>query len=119
MNGTCRCIILYLLLTNCCLYAQSASPDPESLPTTIQADRKVHFVSIDDAFTAPNTNWLPCLKILTGGDHVTEAVTIGGHSGVKVGGIKFNTDDENFPFWADKHSIDILMQIYGDEALLD
>jgi hypothetical protein len=113
----CGVFLVFTLTAN--LYAQGGALDPESLPSSIRADAKVHFVSIDDAFNAPNTNWLPCLKILTGGDHTTEPVTVGGHTGVKVDGIKFNTADEHYPFWADKHSIDILMQIYGDEALVD
>ncbi len=96
-----------------------AQNNPEALPPSIQPAKKVHFISIDSAFKAPNTNWLPCLKTLTGGDHATEPVTIGGHEGVKVSGIKFNNADESYAFWADKHSIDILMQVYGDEALVD
>src|SRR5580704_9549497 len=86
----------------------TAQNNPEALPPSIKPSGKVHFVSIDGAFKPANTNWLPCLKILTGGDHTTEPVTIGGHEGVKVSGIKFNTADASFAFWADKHSIDIL-----------
>lgn len=112
-------VLAISLLLSANLHAKAGAPDPESLPASIQPTKQVHFVSIDDAFKAPNTNWLPCLKILTGGDQVTEPVEIGGHSGVKVMGIKFNTADSSYPFWADKHSIDILMQIYGDEALLN
>ena len=59
------------------------------------------------------------MKILTGGDHPTEPITIGGHTGVKVNGVKFNTADELFPTWANEHVIDILMQVYGDGAFLD
>jgi hypothetical protein len=109
--------VLMTLIAN--VFAQTSRMNPEKLPLTIDPARKVHFVSFDNAFAAPNANWLPCLKTLTGGDHTTEAVTIGGHTGVKVGGIKFNNADTNFSFWADKHSIDILMQVYGDSALVD
>jgi hypothetical protein len=100
-------------------FAQSGPFNAEALPPTIDPARHVHFVSLDDAFQPANDNWLPCLKTLTGGDHTTEAVTVGGHTGVKVMGIKFNNADTNFSFWADKHSIDILMQVYGDEAFVD
>lgn len=100
------------------IFAQTGPFDPESLPPTIDPAREVHFVSVDGAFRPANSNWLPCLKTLTGGDHTTEPVTIGGHAGVKVSGIKFNNADTNFSFWADKHTIDILMQVYGDEALV-
>ena len=102
------------------IYAQTGPFDPEKLPPTIDASRQVHFTSIDRAFERPNANWLPCLKTLTGGDHTTAEVTIvGGHTGLSVSGIKFNNVDTNWMFWADKHSIDILMQVYGDDAFLD
>jgi hypothetical protein len=113
------CAATLTLLLGANLYAQQRPFDPESLPSTIRPDAKVHFVSTDGAFKAANTNWLPCLTTLTGGDHTTEAVTVGGHTGVKVVGMKFNNADTNFTFWADKHTIDILMQIYADEALVD
>ena len=92
---------------------------PEALPPTIDASKKVHFVSIDNAFSSPNTNWSANLKILTGGDHTTESITLGGHTGVRVMGIKFNTADDKYALWANEHTIDILMQIWGDEAFLN
>ncbi len=114
-----RGAILVLLFLTANLHAQTGPPDPEKLPATLRPDRRVHFVSIDGAFTAPNTNWLPSLSILTGGDQVTESITNGSHTGVEVKGVKFNTADDQYPVWADQHSIDILMQVYGDEAFLD
>lgn len=118
MKKLCGSALLILVLAaNLC--AQPGPFDAETLPPTLRATGQVHFVSIDGAFQAANTNWLPSLKILTGGDHVTEPVTIGGHTGVQIGGIKFNTADESYPVWANQHAIDILMQVYGDEAFLD
>jgi len=92
---------------------------PETLPPTIDAAKKVHFVSVDNAFAAPNANWTPNLKILTGADHITESITVGGHTGVRVMGIKFNTADDQYSLWANEHGVDILMQIYGDGAFLN
>lgn len=99
--------------------AESSRPDPEHLPSTINAQKKVHFVSVDHAFKPANSNWVASLKVLTGADHVTEPVAIGGHSGVRVMGIKFNTADAEYKTWASQHEIDILMQIFGDDALVD
>ena len=99
--------------------AESSRPNPEKLPPTIDPAKKVHFISVDNAFQPANSNWFPTLKILTGADHVNEPVTIEGHTGVRVMGIKFNTADAQFQTWADQHEIDILLQIYGDESLLD
>jgi hypothetical protein len=108
-----------LVLIGLNLPAQTKPLDPEKLPPTINAAKKVHFVSVDDAFKPANSNWVACLKVLTGADHVTEAVTVGGHTGVRVMGIKFNTADAKYPLWAEQHQIDILMQVFGDEALVD
>ncbi|MDB6027722.1 MAG: hypothetical protein JWM68_3945 [Verrucomicrobiales bacterium] len=101
------------------LIAQNTPTNPEKFPPTIVADKKVHFVSVDNAFKPANSNWVASLKVLTGADHVTEPVTVGGHEGVRVMGIKFNTADSQYPFWAEQHQIDILMQVFGDDALLD
>ena len=118
MNQT---IILSLLggLASVGLVANAAPMDPEFLPTSMRGDKIVHFVSIDGAFKAPNRNWSACLTTLNGADHLTDPVTVGGHTGVKVRGIKFNNADAQYQFWADKHTIDILLQVYGDEALVD
>ena len=51
--------------------------DPEAWPPTIDATKKVHFISVDNALKPPSDNWLPNLKILTGGDHPTEPVKVG------------------------------------------
>lgn len=93
--------------------------DPEKLPSTLNPAKIVHFVSVDNAFDAPNPNWRPTLHVLTNGDQQTEPVEIGGHKAVKVMGIKFNTTDDEWPFWAKEHTVDILMQVYGDETLVN
>lgn len=106
-------------LTNHSLFSQTKPLDPEKFPPGVNALKKVHFISVDDAFKPANTNWIASLKILTGGDHATESVTVGGHHGVRVMGIKFNTADSQYSTWAQEHEIDILMQVFGDEALID
>ena len=92
--------------------------NPEKLPPTLDLTRKVHFVSVDSAFTAPADTWAPCLHVLNGADHITEPIIAGGHTGVQVMGIKFNNADDQFTFWANEHTVDILMQVYGDDALV-
>lgn len=114
-----RVFALFLFCGLAIVRAEPARPDPEKLPSTIVASKKVHFVSLDHAFAPANSNWAASLSILTGADHVTEPIAIGGHDGVRVMGIKFNTADTKFQTWADQHEIDILLQIYGDESLVD
>ena len=100
-------------------HSRSGPFSPESWPPTIDGTKKVHFVSVDGALTAPNDNWTPNLRILTGGDHPTEPIVVGGHSGVKIAAFKFNTADDQYPLWANEHTVDVLLQIYGDDALLN
>ena len=92
---------------------------PETWPGTIHPEKTVHYVCLDGGLEPPSSTWTPNLKVLKDGDHDTEPVTIGGHTGVKVKGIKFNTADDAFPFWSKQTSVDILMQVYGDEAFLN
>jgi hypothetical protein len=99
------------------LRAQTA-PDPEAWPTTSQTNARVHFVSVDAAFTGLSANWTPDLQILNGGDQTTASVTIGGHTGLKATSTYLNIADSAFTEWADDDVIDILMQVYGDAALL-
>ncbi len=101
------------------LSAKSGPHSPEKLPDTINPAKRVHFVSIDHKFAPANSNWVASLTTLTGVDHVTEPVTIGGHTGVRVMGVKFNNADSQFQTWASQHEVDILMQVYGDESLVD
>ncbi|MEO6184635.1 MAG: hypothetical protein ABIP71_16330 [Verrucomicrobiota bacterium] len=109
-------VVVFMVMN---LAAQTAPPDPEKLPATINPAKKVHYISIDKLFEPANSNWVASLKILTGADHVTEPVTIEGHTGVRVMGVKFNTADAQFQTWASQHEVDILLQVYGDEALVN
>ena len=92
---------------------------PEAWPTSINTAKKVHYVCTDGMLTPPNPNWTANMKILSGGDQPTEAVTVGGHQAVRIAGFKFNTADDQYPLWAEQHTIDILMEVYGDDALLN
>src|SRR5690242_16050601 len=93
--------------------------DPAAWPPTVDRTRVVHYISVDGTLQPPSASWTPNLKILTGGDHATEHVTAGGHEAVRVAMFKFNTQDDRWPVWANEHSVDVLMQIYGDDAILD
>ena len=126
LSTTRRRGLLSLLILCACTASAFAVPrsvrgpfTPEAWPPTADPGKKVHYISIDNAFSPPGPNWTPNLKILTGGDHPTEAITLRGHAGLRVAGMKFNTADDQFPLWAGEHNIDILLQVYGDGAFLD
>lgn len=91
---------------------------PDAWPRSVDLAKKVHFISVDGALKPPSDSWQPNLKILTGGDHATEAVHVGGHDAVRVAMTKFNTADDQYPLWANQHSVDILIQFYGDGSHL-
>lgn len=100
--------------------AQTGPFDPEQWPPTINPDLPVHYVVSDGGLEPPSAWWdNSALSILSGGDQVTEDITIGGHTGKKVTGNYLNIADFQFPTWADYDTIDILVQAYGDAALFD
>lgn len=99
--------------------AQTGPFPPENWPTTRDASKRVHYVSLDDALSPPGATWEPTLSVLTGGDQVTQDITIGGYRGKKVTGSFLNIADSAFTTWADVPFIDILVQVYGDAALFN
>jgi hypothetical protein len=113
-------LILAFLICGVGSRAQTSGPfSPENWPATRDAKKTVHYVSVEPTFTPPSASWLADeLTILTGGDQVTTAITIGGHAGLKVTDSYLNIADKSYPEWADNDTIDILMQVYGDAALL-
>jgi hypothetical protein len=75
---------------------------------------------VDNAFAPLGGGWTSAgMSILSGGDQVTVPITIGGFNGLKVTGNYLNTADSGFTEWADDETIDILMQVYGDAAVLN
>jgi len=91
--------------------------DPEDWPLTFDETMTVHYVSTDKEFPPPSGSWIEDgLQILTGGDQVTQPVTIGGHTGIQVIGNYLNVKDLNYSVWKDHEIIDILVQVYGDDA---
>jgi hypothetical protein len=102
------------------LPAQDGPFDPAAWPPTANPDATVHFVSVGSAFTALGPGWTEAgMSILSGGDQVTQPITIGGFNGVKLTGTYLNTADAGYTEWADDDMIDILMQVYGDAAVLN
>lgn len=117
------CVTLSLLATAglaVSTRAQTGPFDPEQWPATINPDVPVHYVVTDGGLEPPSFWWDNfALTILSGGDQVTEDITIGGHTGKKVIGNYLNIADSQFPTWADYDTIDILVQAYGDAALFN
>ena len=105
-----------LLTSTVSLFA--APHDPDQWPSVADPTKIVHFVSTDSTFTPLSDSWTSTLTILSGGDQQTAPVTLRGVAGLKVQGNYLNTSDSGYTEWADNDTIDILMQVYGDDAIL-
>ena len=112
-------IMAIVMTTALAAPASGRSAERESWPRTVRADRTAHYISVDGALKPPGPQWIPSLRILTGGDQPTEQVNVNGRAAVKVAGYKFNTADDQYPVWASEHTIDILVEFYGDGAFLN
>lgn len=97
---------------------QTGPYDPEAWPPTIDTGKLVHYVVTDGVLDWPGGAWTDALSILSGGDQGTADTNIGGHTGKKVTGSYLNVADSLFTDWANSEFIDILVQVYGNEAVL-
>lgn len=120
MHRTFLSLLPAFLLCTTAFAADTGPFDPENWPSTRDPKKHVHYITTDGDFTPPGDTWLAAeLQILTGGDQVTTPITIGGHAGRKATGNYLNIADQSFTEWADDDVIDILMQVYGDAAVLN
>jgi hypothetical protein len=117
MKNLSTSLLAGLLATTASLFA--AGPyNPDQWPSVADPNKTVHFISTDNSFTPLGAFWSSTLSILSGGDQMTSAVTLRSRAGLKVLGNYLNTADSGFTEWADNDTIDILMQVYGDDAIL-
>ncbi|MCC6233621.1 MAG: hypothetical protein IT580_13310 [Verrucomicrobiales bacterium] len=112
--------ILTAFCTSWVVGAQTGPYPPTAWPASRDAAKTVHyFVVGDGGLEAPSGTWTPTLNPLSGGDQVTEDVTIGGFPAKKVTGNYLNVADDEFQAWAEVEFLDILVQAYGDGALFN
>ncbi len=117
MKNSIASLLAGLLATSASVFA--AGPfDPDQWPSVADPTRVVHFASADNSFLPLGDSWTSTLNILSGGDQVTSPVTLRSRTGLKVLGNYLNTADSGFTEWADNDTIDILMLVYGDDAVL-
>lgn len=93
--------------------------DPEVWPSVVNTNKIVHYMNTDGVFDPLGAGWSSTLSVLSGGDQATETVTVGGHQGIKAAANNLNIADSGFTEWATHDTIDILMQVYGDAAVLN
>lgn len=99
-------------------HGQDGPFPPDAWPASADGEKRVHFASVDFSLDPLGSGWEETLTILSGGDQQTQPITIGGFEGVKVIGNYLNIADFDYPAWEDHDVIDILVQVYGNEAVL-
>ncbi len=116
-----RCVPLLIVAVALTAHARLHGQfDPEEWPDSANPDAVVRYVNTDDTFPLERLGdtWTSDLQILTGSDHGTEDFDIGGFRGKKVIGNNLNIADPLYEEWGDHEVIDILVQVYGDSAVL-
>ena len=113
-------VTAWVLATATILPAQDGPFPPDAWPPTVNGAATVHFAAVNNALEAPEgaTGWTPSLQILSGGDQQTAPVALAGLEGVRAIQTYFNVADPDYAAWAEEPEIDILMQVYGDNAVL-
>lgn len=103
--------------------AQTGPFPPDAWPASAQADKAVHFVTVPTdgvpSLAPLSDTWVEGgMRILAGGDQDLVDISISGFAGKKASSTYFNVADRDYAFWNDYDTIDILMQVYGDGAVL-
>lgn len=120
-----RLPFLVVLICSVCLSlleAQEGPFSPDAWPLSADATKEVHYNVFDPGASFPpvGDRWfLGDLTALSGGDQTTRPISIGGHTGLRTVGNYLNIADAFYFDWGDNEIIDILIQFYGNEAVLD
>ena len=124
MKTTAKLTKLSALLASACLaltgplYSQDGPFPPDEWPASADGEKLVHFTTVDFSLTELGDGWEETLSVLSGGDQATEPMMISGFEGVKVTGNYLNIADFDYSVWEEHESIDVLVQVFGNEAVL-
>jgi hypothetical protein len=93
---------------------------PLRWPSTIRTNRIAHYLSLNPNLQKPSPLWISnSVSILSDFiDHQTVPVTVGGLPGRRAIGPYMNFSDRDFREWSNDSEIDILMLVFGDNAVL-
>lgn len=98
--------------------AQTGPFSPTNWPTTINATATVDYYIVDPAaaFSTP-AGWQQTISFAGGGDQAYQSINLVGMTGDQSTSSFMNIADSNFATWANVPTIDILMQVYGNDKL--
>ena len=100
-----------------CSLGMTQTLDTENWPPSTDFTQEVHYWSAGDYLTIPagkGAKFNPSLSILTGGDQVTEDVSLAGKDGKKADSQYLNVADTAFDFWPDIPVVDVLVQYFAN-----
>ncbi|MBL9168960.1 MAG: hypothetical protein JNN07_14565 [Verrucomicrobiales bacterium] len=108
-----------IVLSALSLHAQEGPFDPGQWPATIDPTKLVNYVAVDGFLSPPSESWDgTALAIQTGGDQITTPVTLVGVGGLKADAQYLNVKDNQSARWESFGQIDILVQFFGNGAIL-
>jgi hypothetical protein len=97
---------------------------PTNWPPTIDPIKKVHYAvtDADPGFTVPNDNWTNSLFWVSGSDSLFVDQQVCGpvvtFTGKKATATLINIADYDWQAWNTNATIDILVQVYGDDTVM-
>jgi len=100
------------------LRAQTGPFAPTNWPATINASAPVDYLIADPnaVFSTP-VGWVNSVTFAGGGDQAFQTITLNGLAGDQSTSSFMNIADSNYAVWANTPSIDILLQVYGNDSL--
>ncbi|MFT4639658.1 MAG: hypothetical protein ACI8T1_002983 [Verrucomicrobiales bacterium] len=110
---------LVLVLAMTAARSQDGPFPPDAWPTSADGNKLVHFTTADFSMDGLGAGWEETLTVLSGGDQQTTPINIGGFEGLKATSNYLNIADLDYEPWEDHEFIDILVQVYGNAAVLD
>ena len=111
-------ILTFLIAGVAGTQAQTGPFAPTNWPTTINPNATVDYYIVDPgaAFTTP-AGWMPTVTFAGGGDQAYQSINLSGLTGDQSTSTFMNIADSNFATWANVDTIEILMQVYGNDKL--
>ena len=117
-RGLLLCAVFSLVLAGIDVRAQTGPFDPTNWPSTIDATATVDYYIVDQnaTFSTP-AGWNQTVSFAGGGDQAFASINLSGLVGDQSTSSFMNIADSGFRTWATVPTLDILLQVYGNDKL--
>src|SRR4051794_36509527 len=117
-RGLLVCAVFSLVLAAIDVRAQTGPFDPTNWPSTIDATATVDFYVVDQnaTFSTP-AGWNETVSFAGGGDQAFQSINLSGLVGDQSTSSFMNIADTGFRTWANVPTLDVLLQVYGNDKL--